>query len=314
MHELAFGVTGVNHYAGTPANPHYPHLIPGGSSSGSATAVASGEADFAIGTDTGGSVRVPAACCGVFGFKPTFGRVSRAGVWPAETSLDCVGPFAATLPMLEQAEQALDPSFNLNAVTKKRFRFGSVADVSARPEVMAALQQFLEFSGVNLAQADLPLMEDAFQAGLAVINAETASATKLLLETGKVGADVAERLRKAAHTTPEQVVVAEQVREAFSRQVDAQLEVFDVLVMPALPDYPIRLNAALAGETDLRMTALVRPFNLSGHPCLVIPFEVEGYPIGIQLVGRKGEDEEVFLAARELLQTSTYRKDNKYTQ
>jgi amidase len=314
MHELAFGVTGVNRYAGTPSNPHYPHLIPGGSSSGSATIVASGDADFAIGTDTGGSVRVPAACCGVFGFKPTFGRVSRAGVWPAETSLDCVGPFAATLPMLEQAEQALDPSFNLNTVAKNGFRFGLVTDVSARPEVMAALQQFLVLSGVSVARADLPLMEDAFQAGLAVINAETASATKLLLETGKVGADVAERLRKAAHTTPEQVADAEQVREAFSRQVDARLEVFDVLVMPALPDYPLRLDAALAGVTDLRMTALARPFNLSGHPCLVIPFEAEGYPVGIQLVGRKDADEEVFFAARELLRRSTSQKFNEHTQ
>lgn len=65
--------------------------------------------------------------------------------------------------------------------------------------------------------------------------------------------------------------------------------------MPALPDYPLRLDAALAGVTDLRMTALARPFNLSGHPCLVIPFEAEGYPVGIQLVGRKDADEEVFL-------------------
>lgn len=314
MHELAFGVTGINHYAGTPVNPRYPDLIPGGSSSGSAVAVANSVADFSVGTDTGGSVRVPAACCGVFGFKPTFGRVSREGVWPGETSLDCVGPFAATLPMLQQAEQALDPSFDLSLVTKDTFQFGSVGDVSARPEVAAALQRFLECSDVNLGQAGLSLMEDAFQAGMAVINAETVSATSLLLETGRVGSDVAERLRNAAQTTTEQVAAAEQVREAFSRQVDAQLEAFDVLVMPALPDYPLRRSAALAGKTDLRMTALVRPFNLSGHPCLVIPFEVEGYPVGIQLIGRKGADEKVFFAARELLRRSTSHIENNDTQ
>jgi hypothetical protein len=83
MHELAYGVTGVNRWTGTPANPLHPGHIPGGSSSGSAAAVAAGLCDFALGTDTGGSIRTPAACCGVFGLKPTFGRVSRQGAWPA---------------------------------------------------------------------------------------------------------------------------------------------------------------------------------------------------------------------------------------
>lgn len=92
MHELAFGITGINHAFGTPINPKYPELIPGGSSSGSAAAVAAKQADFTLGTDTGGSIRMPAACCGVFGLKPTFGRVSRKGVYPPSSSLDCVGP------------------------------------------------------------------------------------------------------------------------------------------------------------------------------------------------------------------------------
>ncbi len=81
LHELAFGITGINHAFGTPINPKYPELIPGGSSSGSAAAVAAKQADFTLGTDTGGSIRMPAACCGVFGLKPTFGRVSRQGVY-----------------------------------------------------------------------------------------------------------------------------------------------------------------------------------------------------------------------------------------
>lgn len=86
LHELAFGVTGINPHSGTPRNTHYPQLIPGGSSSGSAAVVAAGEVDFAVGTDTGGSVRMPAACCGVVGLKPSFGRLSRAGVMPTESS------------------------------------------------------------------------------------------------------------------------------------------------------------------------------------------------------------------------------------
>ena len=94
MHELAYGVTGINRWTGTPINPRAPGRVPGGSSSGSAVAVAAGLVDFAVGTDTGGSIRIPAACCGVQGLKPSFGRVSRLGVHPAKSSLDCVGPFA----------------------------------------------------------------------------------------------------------------------------------------------------------------------------------------------------------------------------
>src|SRR5690606_8879821 len=89
LHELAFGVTGINDWSGTPVNPQAPDRVPGGSSSGSAVAVAAGLADIAIGTDTGGSVRVPAACCGIAGLKPTYGRVSRIGAQPAVSSLDC---------------------------------------------------------------------------------------------------------------------------------------------------------------------------------------------------------------------------------
>lgn len=103
LHELAFGVTGINPHSGTPRNTHYPQLIPGGSSSGSAAVVAAGEVDFAVGTDTGGSVRMPAACCGVAGLKPSFGRLSRAGVMPTESSLDCVGMFARDIATLRQA-------------------------------------------------------------------------------------------------------------------------------------------------------------------------------------------------------------------
>ncbi|MDB6083679.1 MAG: amidase, partial [Gammaproteobacteria bacterium] len=116
MHELAYGVTGINRYTGTPVNPRYPERVPGGSSSGSAVAVAAGLVDFAIGTDTGGSIRVPACCCGVYGLKTTYGRVSRAGVHPPTSSLDCVGPFAAELGMIEKAMAFIDPSFIAESV------------------------------------------------------------------------------------------------------------------------------------------------------------------------------------------------------
>jgi amidase len=310
MHELAFGVTGINHHAGTPINARYPQLIPGGSSSGSAAAVASGLADFALGTDTGGSVRVPAACCGVFGFKPTFGRVSRAGVWPQSTTLDCVGPFAADLATLQVAEQAIDPSFR-PAAASAPMRFALVTNTCAQPAVAAALDRYLAPLALDLSRVELPLLAEAFVAGLAVINAETAQAGAEMLASGKLGVDVAARLKKAGETSAEEVRAAEQVRSAFSAEVDRLLESCEVLVMPALPKSPMTLQDALAGQTDLQMTALARPFNLSGHPALVIPFEVDGRPVGIQLVGRKHADEVVFAAAQQLLSAADAARNNK---
>ena len=115
MHELAFGMTGINDYTGTPQNPQDATRIPGGSSSGSAAAVGLKLADAALGTDTGGSIRGPAACCGVIGLKPTFGRVSRHGVAPRESSLDCVGPFAREMSMLVAAMHAITADFDAQA-------------------------------------------------------------------------------------------------------------------------------------------------------------------------------------------------------
>ena len=120
LHELAYGVTGINPWSGTPLNPRFPDRVPGGSSSGSAVAVAAERVDFALGTDTGGSIRLPAACCGVYGLKPTYGRLSRVGVQPPTSSLDCVGPLARDLDMLERAMALLDPTFTAETAPRHR--------------------------------------------------------------------------------------------------------------------------------------------------------------------------------------------------
>ena len=187
LHELAFGVTGVNAWSGTPLNPRFPTLIPGGSSSGSAAAVAGGLVDFAIGTDTGGSIRMPAACCGVFGLKPSYGRVSREGVLPARSSLDCVGPFAASLAGVERAMAAMDPSYQSLAAPTRAPVFG-VVRVEADPAIETALDQALADSGVSCRPIVLPSLGSAFVAGLTIINAENFAAFSHLLATGKLGA------------------------------------------------------------------------------------------------------------------------------
>ncbi|MND80596.1 Glutamyl-tRNA(Gln) amidotransferase subunit A [compost metagenome] len=301
LHELAFGTTGINHYTGTPVNPRFPALIPGGSSSGSAAAVAAGLADFSLGTDTGGSVRVPACCCGIFGFKPTFGRVSRKGVMPAFTTLDCVGPFAASLPMLISAMAIIDPEFS-PVSPPSRVKIG-VLGVPASAAVNAVVQAALKASGQVLEPVECEDFEAAYSAGMVIINRETHAACGHLLASGKVGADIAGRLQAAGSMTDAAVAEAERVRERFSAQVDAALQHCDILALPTLPDFPLRVEDAADTRAVLGMTSLVRPFNLSGHPAVTLPLSsAQGLPVGLQLVGAKGADAALLAAATLLLQ------------
>jgi amidase len=288
MHELAYGVTGINAYAGTPRNPRFPTLVPGGSSSGSAAAVAAGLVDFAIGTDTGGSIRIPANCCGILGLKPSFGRVSRAGVVPAQSSLDCVGPFARDIATLEQAMSLIDDSFAGESPPVEA-RLG-LLEVSADAEVAAALRSVLVRLDIPVTPIHLPSFDEAFAAGLTLIAAENWTAFGHLLDAG-LGPDVRQRLAAARAITRDRVLHAEAVRRRFRDEVDAALQTVTALVLPTMPGVPLRLAAAQDAEAALRMTAFVRPFNLSGHPALTMPLLTEtGQPAGMQLIGRRNGD------------------------
>ncbi|ODU70612.1 MAG: glutamyl-tRNA amidotransferase [Novosphingobium sp. SCN 66-18] len=299
MHELAYGVTGVNGWTGTPANPLYPGHVPGGSSSGSAAAVAAGLCDFALGTDTGGSIRTPAACCGVFGLKPTFGRVSRRGAHPAVSSLDCVGPFALSMAMLEQAMAIIDPTFQA-VETPSAIRLGRVA-CTADPAVAHAFDAALAGSAAHLKERTLPGMDDAFAANIAIIGAETWAAFGSLVASPDMGDDVRQRLLNASKVNADDLARAEQVRARFRGEVDAALEGVDALVLPTMPVFVPTLEEAADAAAMLKLTALVRQFNLSGHPALSIPVATPtGLPIGIQLVGRIGGDAALCAAARAL--------------
>jgi amidase len=300
MHELAFGMTGINDFCGTPLNPQDAARIPGGSSSGSASAVGQKLVDAALGTDTGGSVRGPAACCGVIGLKPTFGRVSRHGVAPHVTTLDCVGPFTREMGTLVRVMTAIDPSFRADDARRgvSQLRVG-VVSVDADEDIAKAIATAIKQAGLATQAIELASLKDAFGAGLAVINAETSRAFGHLVETGKLGADIEARLRAAAATSAADLDAAERVRRAFTDEVDRALDRVDALVLPTMPSLPITLDAARAGTPVIGMSSLIRPFNLSGHPALSLPVPIEHSTLkaGLQIIGRKNDDETVCAVA-----------------
>src|SRR5690242_11199361 len=151
LQELAMLPLGTNPWFGTPVNPLDPALIPGGSSSGSATAVATGEADVALGSDTGGSVRIPAARCGITGLKPSYGRVPLAGVWPLAPSLDTIGPIAATVDGLVTGMALLESGFTPAAAPARRI--GRLR-TTARPEIEQAVDEALKAAEFEIVTLD----------------------------------------------------------------------------------------------------------------------------------------------------------------
>ena len=301
MHELAYGMTGVNAAFGTPVNPRWPDRIPGGSSSGSAVAVAGGLCEAAIGTDTGGSVRHPAICCGVYGIKPTFGRISRDGCHPAESSLDCVGVFARSAKTLTRAMEAIDPGFTPQTLTQAP----SIARVKADnldPQVGEPLVYGLMEGLPEAGYVELPGMAAAFDAAMIIIGAETHAACAELLNDPRLGEDVRARIEAAGAITPEQVAKAEEVRTSFTAEVDAALAHVDILITPALPTVPPTLTEAQDPKTVLPLTRFLRPFNLTGHPAIVLPVSGD-VPLGLQIIGPKGSDARLCAIAEWMVET-----------
>jgi aspartyl-tRNA(Asn)/glutamyl-tRNA(Gln) amidotransferase subunit A len=314
LHEFAYGVTTNNPHYGPTRNPWDSSRIPGGSSGGSAVAVASGLCYGSIGTDTGGSIRIPASLCGIVGLKPTLGRVSDAGVIPLSATLDCTGPLARSTrdaAILLHAIGGLGtlrhggwstPRFSrklkkISLGLPKEFFFDLVS-VEVQSCFESALRDLRKL-GAQIKQISIPLLNKTEDAGNQIAWPE---ATHFHEQSGwfptrseEYGEDVRTRLQMGAKTSATVYLeaLAQRVRfihELSSKMYDAGI---DALVVPTTPIAAPRIaeESTRIGEKDHPTRALLlrlnRPANLAGVPAISIPcgFTVSGLPLGLQLIG-----------------------------
>ena len=236
LHELAFGASGVNHYFGTPVNPLDPGRVPGGSSSGSAVAVADGDADIAYGSDTGGSIRIPAAFCGITGLKTTHGRVPLAGVWPLAPSLDTVGPMARDVAGVAAGMTLLEPGFALDAPPAVRVGRIRPAGFDVDPVIDAAVDAALVRSGLEVSRGRPARLARAREAAGVIIDAEAAESNRVMLDDPAsarlLGAEVRARLARRARPHSAQLANARAFQSTWRDAMSAAMREVDVLVLP----------------------------------------------------------------------------------
>lgn len=288
--ELCWSAAGTNSWSGTPVNPQDPTRLPGGSSSGSAVAVATGEADVAFGTDTGGSVRVPATCCGVYGLKTTWGRVPRDGVYPLAPSLDTVGWLGKNLDSIELGMRLIEPGFTVPATTTRnagRLRFPAVAT-----EIDDAVDAAL--AGLTITEAGTIDAQEAVRAAGVIIDSEGYRSNQHLIpHVDQLEPHNQLNMRGGAAYTDADIAAAHQTAAGFRRTVDDLLAEHGFLVLPVLIGPPPML-----GERGMPLTRLTAPFNLSGHPALAIPLPGKEYPMALQVIGPANGEEELIAFAR----------------
>ncbi len=330
MHEFAYGPEGLNAHYGTPWNPwdRTTHRICGGSSSGSGAAVAAGLCPGALGSDTGGSIRIPSSLCGLTGLKPTYGRVSRAGALPLAWSLDHVGPMcrsAADCALMLGAMAGYDPRDPSTSVLPvpdyaaaltgqvTGLRIGLLGrfflESAGAPQRQATEKavKTLEGLGASVREITLEQMKHAAAASAAVISAESYAYHEPWLRTraAEYGPDVRERLLVGAFVSGSEYLKGQRVRRLIRDEVDRALGDLDVLIAPTLPIAAVPVGAReveIDGKPQPVRPSLVRytrPFNVSGHPVASVPcgFTVDGLPIGMQVIGRTFDEATVLRLA-----------------
>ena len=318
--ELAFGAQGINPWYGTPVNPISPELIPGGSSSGSAVAVARGIADIAYGTDTGGSIRIPATSCGVIGLKTTLGRASTTGVYPLSQSLDTIGPLAKTIPQIW---------------TGLSWLFGGDLDTSAAPYrsagrirtseselIEVTIDEALRLAKVNLRSLDNPGLSRAWEVGGVIMGYEAIRNNELAVsQHHRIDPAIWSRFHLYLAKSASDYQEALEVGKSFSKSVSDLIENFGALALASVPfEVPSLKNAY---KRWINVNTL--PFNVAGLPAISFPLPAkfcdavrlehgldddlgqgvgengQRVPISVQLVGKSGSDEALVATADMIL-------------
>jgi aspartyl-tRNA(Asn)/glutamyl-tRNA(Gln) amidotransferase subunit A len=339
MHEFAYGTTSVNPHYGPVRNPWDRDRVPGGSSGGSAAALASSFVPLTLGTDTGGSIRIPSALCGTAGLKPTFGRVSKYGVYPLCWSLDHPGPMTRCAADLAIAMNVLAGSDPLDPCTSpmavpdytrglsnqlKGVHIGvpdtyyfDRLDPEVRTAVLEAIQ-VLKGLGAAVKKISIPLLPEASIAAFIILLAEGAATLEKWHRTRAkdLGDDVRSRLNLGAAVMAAQYLKAQAVRRRVRENFSRVFQKVDAIVTPQLPITAPKINQGniLWGRkteaVPSALTRFTRTYNLVGIPSLSIPcgFSTAGLPIGLQIAG-KPFDEATVLKAGHAYESNTPWKD-----
>jgi aspartyl-tRNA(Asn)/glutamyl-tRNA(Gln) amidotransferase subunit A len=328
LHPLAYGATGENADYGHMHNPWNPELVTGGSSGGSGSAVAAGQCTIAMGSDTGGSVRIPAALCGIVGLKPTYGLVSRYGLTPLSWCLDHPGPMVRTVADAALVMNVI-AGHDLNDAASARVEVPNYTDAlkgdlrglkigvpreyfeaPLDPEVAAAVRLAigqLGDLGATTTDVSLPMFRHAQAISGTILMAEAAACHRDLLakEGVKLYPPVRLRLEAGLFISAVDYLKAQQGRSVFNREARQMLKEVDLLVGPTEPVTapPILAEKVQAGDqtigTTAALTQYTRSYNITGFPAITVPcgFSRTGLPIGLQLAGRPFDELTVLRAA-----------------
>lgn len=313
MSEFAFSGVGANPHFGTPGNPADRARVPGGSSSGAAVAAADHMCDISIGSDTGGSTRIPAALCGIVGYKPSKYRVPTEGAFPLSFSLDSIGPLArsvtdcalADAAMAGEEPRAPEPApiagLRLGYLRSKSLLTPDATVAAAWEKAVSALGK----AGARIADRDVPLVEDMIAAngtgGLVAPEAYFIHRERLKARGADVDPYVRLRLERGANMSASDYVALCQTRIELVRAMDAQMRDIDAFIMPTTPIVAPRLDEVATSETfakkNMALLSYTSIFNFFDLCAISLPLRTESLPVGLMLVARNGRDHDLFRIA-----------------
>jgi Asp-tRNA(Asn)/Glu-tRNA(Gln) amidotransferase A subunit family amidase len=282
LHEFAYGVTSINPHYGAVRNPHDPSRVAGGSSGGSAVAVAAGMCDWAIGSDTGGSIRIPASLCGVAGFKPAYGSIDIDGVIPLSTALDTLGPMAADVATTARAYSIMSgEATSLEQLAKPRLAVpaGWVMGLD-QPTAEA-----WESVSLGVPEIEFDDRDTLFQVGLTILLFEAAAFHRRWATEcpEKYGADVLRLIQRGFEVSAADFEHALVERARLQDAAHRAMRGVDALILPATAVVAPPIETA--NEMREPLSRFTRPFNTTHQPVAVLPAPVSGLPVGIQVAG-----------------------------